>query len=215
MTIKFFFKTPGSCKSWDWVLPRRENGTRLEGILTSCVSHPCILTGELLLPPRSRMRVMPLGRPFLPPSLLLIILLLLLLFLSLLLRSHSIICQKRHTLDVKVSFSISWSVLALMWMLKRTDEETKRIWANEWWKSMRESNTELGAQTRRLYYIERSISTSHQACIRNPFNFIQRTFFFDRDDRFHEVLSRSVVSDNNCWLSINLIIIWRWKNGRY
>lgn len=32
------------------MLPRRENGTRLEGILTSCVSHPCILTGELLLP---------------------------------------------------------------------------------------------------------------------------------------------------------------------
>lgn len=39
---------------------------------------------------------------------------------------------------------------------------------------------ELRAQTRRLYYIERPISTSRQACIRNSFNFIQHTLFFSR-----------------------------------
>lgn len=32
------------------MLPRRENGTRLEGILTSCVSHPCILTESCYYP---------------------------------------------------------------------------------------------------------------------------------------------------------------------
>lgn len=132
------------------------------------------------------------------PFLLLFLLLLLFPFLH----SHSIICQKWRTLDVKVSFSISRIVLAVVWMLKNGwgDEEVKRIWANGQQKGMRESSTELCAQTRRLYYIERSISTSHQACIRNLFNFIQRTFFFDHDDRFHKVfLSRSVVFEDNCW----------------
>lgn len=51
MTIKSFFKTSQDPASRGIGCSHGERTVRgLEGILTSCASHPCILTGELLLP---------------------------------------------------------------------------------------------------------------------------------------------------------------------
>lgn len=71
MTIKFFFSMLRSCKSWDWALPRRENGMRLEGVLTSCCFSSLYLGRRDAITLRSRMRVMRLGRPLLFPLFLL------------------------------------------------------------------------------------------------------------------------------------------------
>jgi len=43
----------------------------------------------------------------------------------------------------------------------------------------------------------------NEACVRNPFNFIQRTFFFV-NGRFY---SRSVVFKNNCYLLTKLVLL--------
>lgn len=71
MTIKLFFRMLRSCKSWDWALPRRENGMLLEGILTSCCFSSLYLGRRDAITLRSRMRVMRLGRPLLLPLFLL------------------------------------------------------------------------------------------------------------------------------------------------
>lgn len=103
---------------------------------------------------------------------------LLLIFLLLAFCSHSCPSKARRTLKVVKKFcSQSHDPFSQSCGYWSTDEETvKRTRVNRRQKDIRESS--MGAQTRRLYYIECSISTSHQACIRNSFNFIQRAFSF-------------------------------------
>lgn len=109
--------------------------------------------------PRFRMRVMRLGQPFLPlPPPLLLSHLLFLLFSSLV-RSHlyylpkaAYVRRKSFVLNLTIRSRNRVDPLKNGWR----GEEVKRIWANGRQKGMWESNTELCAQTRRLYYIERS-----------------------------------------------------------
>lgn len=149
MTIKLFFRMLRSCKSWDWALPRRENGMRLEGILTSCCFSSLYLGRRDAITLRFRIRVMRLGRPLLLPLFLFFSssfsFFPSFFFLCFVLTLLPIKSARRTSKVVKKFCSQSHDPFSQSWGYWSTDEETlKRTRVNRRQKGyIRESNTEL------------------------------------------------------------------------
>lgn len=168
-----------SCKSWDWALPRRENGTRLEGVLTSCCFSSLYLGRRDAITLRSRMRVM--RSTSLASTFSSFLFVFFFLFPPPHLSSSSCVpfplyrpSKARRTLKVVKKFcSQSHDPFSQSCGCWSTDEETGEQ-ATKGYTGIEHGT--LSANT--TIVLHRMFHFNEPSGIRNSFNFIQRTFSF-------------------------------------